>query len=340
MNSRKYEYDVFISYARADVEDVDKRTIPNNIVDKVRKLLTNNNISIWIDTENVYGSSNYNELICDGIEKSRIFVPILTEEACNSYYVYDEIGWAKRMGVTIMPLKVASNFPVKIEFQFVNIDYITFNHANPDDSLNQLLNSINKVLASYKQADYVAKKSKEVRDQIDKIEEDIINYQKYIVKLNLEIKTNEEEKSQLEVSINLQKDSLNLIEKDLEAKKQQKESLRATYEDLMKQTKQDNSNDSSEKIKPELGKELDNTNIDDNQQPVDITEDMKLSTRGVVISNMSDLQGIDEAVDINATSIDTIAKDAKSSKQEANTSIDNTEQLRLQQMMKYFDKKL
>lgn len=79
----KEGYDVFISYSRED----------KHFAQSLSHYLQTKNISTWTDTELKPGM-NWQEEILEALEKSKIFVTIISENSIKSQWILFELGLA------------------------------------------------------------------------------------------------------------------------------------------------------------------------------------------------------------------------------------------------------
>jgi len=78
------KYDVFISYSRLD----------SDIVDQIFDCLENNNITAFIDRENLSGGEEFTPVLAENIEESTIFLFVGSENSYKSDWVKDELYYA------------------------------------------------------------------------------------------------------------------------------------------------------------------------------------------------------------------------------------------------------
>lgn len=92
--------DVFISYQHED----------ESIVQKIVKSLEENRIRCWFAPRNII-SGSYAKSICEGIEKCKVFLLVLSNQSSNSQHVLNEVELAyKRLdsGIILMPFKITN----------------------------------------------------------------------------------------------------------------------------------------------------------------------------------------------------------------------------------------
>ena len=136
------KYDVFISYSRKDYIDENKNEIPNNAVSKIKKALTNEEISFWFDEDGIYSGQNFVEKIVTNIEASKIFVYLSTVNSNNSKWTCKEIASADEFGKPIIPVRIDSSpYNKKVLFRIADLDYIEY-YSNPQKGIEELITSI------------------------------------------------------------------------------------------------------------------------------------------------------------------------------------------------------
>ena len=87
--------DVFISYGRADSKE---------FASKLNACLTQQNLDVWFDFDDIPLGVDYQNQIDDGIERSKNFLFIIAPHSVNSPYCRLEVEHALRLGKRIIPL--------------------------------------------------------------------------------------------------------------------------------------------------------------------------------------------------------------------------------------------
>ena len=75
---------VFISYSKRDYIGIDGQVIKDNFIDKLLRLLSDNDISYWIDREGLDIGTTYAETIARNIKECDVFLFISTENSNTS----------------------------------------------------------------------------------------------------------------------------------------------------------------------------------------------------------------------------------------------------------------
>ncbi|MEM7766953.1 MAG: AAA family ATPase [Pseudomonadota bacterium] len=89
----------FISYSRQDDKGA---TRANDLREIVRR---NSALEAWLDVENTPGSQDWSALIEAEIKRSALFILILTPGLISSRFVPQEIEWAKKYNIPILPVQ-------------------------------------------------------------------------------------------------------------------------------------------------------------------------------------------------------------------------------------------
>lgn len=133
INEVREEYDVFISYASAD----------RPIADELRTFLLKKQISCWMAPYSVGIGESYSDSIRNGIEKSKIFMPILSNQLSNSIHAINEISMAYDNELKVIPLRIEHvNLTSKIELYVGNIQHFDFQTRN-EAVYEDLANNVN-----------------------------------------------------------------------------------------------------------------------------------------------------------------------------------------------------
>lgn len=160
------EYDVFISYSRKDYLDEHKQPIPGNIISQIKELFDANNITYWLDEQELSGSE-FTSLITKKIKASRLFLFVSSKNSNVSYYTSNEIAVANHYKKTIIPFRYDdSTYDDSVMMLIAKLDYIEY-YSNPQKGLNRLLKSVK----GYIQAE-IAQKEKE-RLEVERLQNEI-----------------------------------------------------------------------------------------------------------------------------------------------------------------------
>lgn len=136
----KEEYDVFISYASSDLP----------IADELRSFLLKKQISCWMAPYSVKIGESYSESIRSGIENSKIFMPILSNQLSTLPQAINEISMAYDNELKVIPLRIEEvKLSSKIGLYICNIQYYDF-QTRDEAVYEDLINTINFVLKKSK----------------------------------------------------------------------------------------------------------------------------------------------------------------------------------------------
>ena len=137
------QYDVFISYARKDYEDLQtKEIIPGNIVSRIKQLLDDNKLTYWFDEAGIYSGDQFAGVIADAIEQSTVFLYISTTASNDSKWTINEIATAKHLDKKIIPFRYdESKYNKSILMYLAPLDHIEY-PKNKDKAFGQLIASI------------------------------------------------------------------------------------------------------------------------------------------------------------------------------------------------------
>ena len=100
-------HEVFISYSPKD----------KSIADVICNTLENNQIQCWYAPRDIIAGKIYSDAICAAIEKSKVFILILSKNSNNSKWIKNEILLATKNNIKIIPLLVDNaKLPNDLEF--------------------------------------------------------------------------------------------------------------------------------------------------------------------------------------------------------------------------------
>lgn len=123
--------DIFISYSRNDKEVV----FP--FVKRVEKELGS---ACWIDYKGIESGSQFEEVIVDAIEESKVMLFMLSDNSIESKWTKREVLYAEDDGKRIVPVVVDGRGLRKwFRFHFGNIDYIDI---HVEEQCDKLLNDL------------------------------------------------------------------------------------------------------------------------------------------------------------------------------------------------------
>lgn len=118
---------IFISYSRID----------KNIVFPFIKRIENElNTTCWIDSEGIESGSQFEEVIVNAIDESKVVLFMLSDSSINSKWTKREVLYAEDEGKRIVPIVVDDKGLRKwFRFHFGNVDYIDINDEGQCDKL-------------------------------------------------------------------------------------------------------------------------------------------------------------------------------------------------------------
>ena len=134
------EYDIFISYSRAD----------HAIVDTFVRRLESAGYKVWIDQTGINKGTLFKSVIVKAIEDSRVFLFFSSENANASPYTAKEIAIAVDRQKIIIPVKLDSTrYDPDVEFDLLGLDFVDYrNKSNHDHEFEKLKRSLETVFAS------------------------------------------------------------------------------------------------------------------------------------------------------------------------------------------------
>lgn len=166
--------DVFISYSRKDYVDENKNVIHDNVVQKIKEVLTQNDISYWFDEEGIYCGDAFAPIIAKNIKEAKVFLFISTANSNASEWTAGEIATAYSYSKKIIPFRVDdSRYNDAVILHLAHLDYLDY-YNNEDKSLIRLVDSIKEYLneqIAKEEKEYEARLARE-RDENLKIEKE------------------------------------------------------------------------------------------------------------------------------------------------------------------------
>ena len=135
---------VFISYSKRDYIGIDGQVIKDNFIDKLLRLLSDNDISYWIDREGLDIGTTYAETIARNIKECDVFLFISTENSNTSPWTLREISTAIDFGKTVLPVKLdQSHYADPVALYLASVQYIDYTELGADESLRKILSKLN-----------------------------------------------------------------------------------------------------------------------------------------------------------------------------------------------------
>ena len=183
-----YKYDVFISYSRKDYKDeATKAEIPGNPITAITEAFDKNNISYWIDREGIYSGQEFENLIIDAIDSSKVFLFVSSTNSNESKWTKSEIWEAFEEDKYIIPFKIENiDYHKSLKFKLRPLDFIEY-FSDKDGAIQDLVRSVNmykEELAKEEKKQLEAKLKAEITEKIRTLEEDFkISVQRHEVTL-------------------------------------------------------------------------------------------------------------------------------------------------------------
>jgi len=120
------EYDVFISYSRNDIKQIEK------FVSKLEEL----GFRVWIDRKGIESGDSFKRLIVNAIENCSVFAFFNSANSVKSPWTTKELGVATACGKPIIPIKL-DKVPYSKEdlFDLINLDFIDYSDPITRDSM-------------------------------------------------------------------------------------------------------------------------------------------------------------------------------------------------------------
>lgn len=133
MDSRSTEAEVFISYSRRDYDQVRR----------IAERLESAGVSVWMDTNEIDGGTNYGLEISRGIQACKVLMLMCSNASMQSRNVKQEIQLAWRYERPYMPLLLELiNFPEQIEYWLEGWQWIEVLGASSEKWLPKVIQSL------------------------------------------------------------------------------------------------------------------------------------------------------------------------------------------------------
>ena len=133
------EYDIFISYSRADTQ----------IVDQFVTKLTDAGYRVWIDREGIIGGDQFKAKIVRAIKGSALVVFFSSAKSNASKWTVKEISYSLKKEKPIIPVKLdETEYAESIDFDLIDIDFIQYHSNRPTSATERLLKSVSKKLGN------------------------------------------------------------------------------------------------------------------------------------------------------------------------------------------------
>ena len=122
---------IFISYSRID---------KNIVFPFVKRIEQELNTTCWIDFEGIEGGSQFEEVIVNAIDESKVVLFMLSDSSINSMWTRREVFYAEDEGKKIVPIVIDGKGLRKwFKFHFGNVDYIDI---QDEEQCDKLLNNL------------------------------------------------------------------------------------------------------------------------------------------------------------------------------------------------------
>ncbi|NET74476.1 MAG: toll/interleukin-1 receptor domain-containing protein, partial [Sphaerospermopsis sp. SIO1G2] len=133
----EYSLEVFISYSRTD----------SDLARKINNALQELGKTTWFDQESIATGADFNQEICQGIEKSDNFVFIISPKSINSRYCVHEVEYAQKLNkriVTILHHPLSAVDKQKLPPALANIQWLDFNKNGEEfyANFNELIRTL------------------------------------------------------------------------------------------------------------------------------------------------------------------------------------------------------
>lgn len=208
-------YQAFISYARADYQKGKE-----GLVSQVKKQLEEygeERLKVWFDESSIESSKDFVESIAKAIDESHIFVVVLTENSCNSDWVFRELCYAVDKRMPIVPIKAIEEFPQKIKLILGATEHID-HFATPSVTLQRFKSTVDSLLGQLEQEDSRNAEILRLQKERDALESIIKNYEEYLVKLKAEVDEKTVSLKALEWELTMRVKTVELITNEVTSK--------------------------------------------------------------------------------------------------------------------------
>lgn len=108
---------------------------------KIEAHLRSKGHEVWLDKLHIWAGMNYVQEIAKGIDKTDVFMPLLSPASVQSRWVWKEICYAVEKGKTIAPVLVQfTELPVEVAFVLAGLHHVDFEHSEePWEELSRAL---------------------------------------------------------------------------------------------------------------------------------------------------------------------------------------------------------
>ena len=184
-----YKYDVFISYSRKDYKDeATKAEIPGNAITAITEAFEKNNISYWIDRDGIYSGQEFENIIIDAIDSSKVFLFVSSSNSNESKWTKSEIWEDFEEDKYIIPFKIENiDYHRSLKFKLRPLDFIEY-FSDKNEAIQDLVRSVNQYkdeLDKEEKKQLEEKLKAEIAEKIKTLEDDFkISVQRHEVTLN------------------------------------------------------------------------------------------------------------------------------------------------------------
>jgi len=134
---------VFISYAKSDYIGTDGKPIKGNVIDLIREKLTENDISYWLDREQLGVGETFAERISNSIKNCDVFLFLSTAAANASQWTLREISTAINFGKMILPVRIdSSEYDTAVALYLSSIQYVDWKELGSEVALEKIISKI------------------------------------------------------------------------------------------------------------------------------------------------------------------------------------------------------
>ncbi|MBE6194040.1 MAG: TIR domain-containing protein [Rikenellaceae bacterium] len=125
------KYDIFISYSRADLQQVEPF---------VKMIEQRANVKCWIDWTGIESGSQFEDVIVSAIDSVEVVLFFISENSINSHYAKLEINYAYNVKKRVVPVILdGGNLRGWFLFKFGAVDFIDIRNQRQCDKLIQNL---------------------------------------------------------------------------------------------------------------------------------------------------------------------------------------------------------
>lgn len=168
------EYDIFISYSRAD----------SDIVDTFVQRLESAGYKVWIDKAGIYTGARFKSVLVKAIEDSKVFLFFSSENSNASPWTAKEVAIAVDRKKTIIPIKLDNTrYNRDVEFDLIGLDFVDYkDKSNRNEEFNKLLRSL-EIVFDRKPIDSLEPRIKTDESKEKKIAGFLNNHRRWVIPL-------------------------------------------------------------------------------------------------------------------------------------------------------------